>query len=302
MDEVKSTVDIIIPTYKPGKSLAGLIEKLEKQHYGIHKIIIVNTEAEYINQEDLLRKFEKLEIHNIKKEQFNHGLTRNYGASFSKADYIVFMTQDAVPVDRYLIDELLRPFEDGDVWLTYAKQQPNANCKYVEKYIRGFNYPSKDIVKTKASIETMGIKALFCSDVCAAYRRDKFMELGQFDKTDFNEDTFFAYKVLMKNKKVYYASNAIVVHSHNYTYRQQFARNFCIGKSQKEFSHIFKNIKSESEGMKLVKSALSHILRHGKWYMIPDLVLSSGFKLIGYKLGKQYDKLPKSFVNKMTLR
>lgn len=297
----RSTVDVIILTYKPGRMINNLIDKLEKQHYDINRIIIINTEQEYLDESSVKGNYDNVEIHHIKKEEFNHGLTRNYGVSFSKADYIVFMTQDAVPVDKYLIDELIRPFEDKDVYLTYARQQANKNCKYLEKYIRSFNYPDKDMVKTKSDLETIGIKALFCSDVCAAYPREKFLELEKFPKTDFNEDTFFAYKVLMADKKVYYASNATVIHSHNYTYRQQFRRNFDIGKSQKDFSYIFNNIKSESEGIRMVKSALSHIIRHGKWYMIPDLFISSGFKFMGYKFGKNYNLLPDKFVKKISM-
>lgn len=297
----KRTVDVIILTYKPGKAVNSLIKRLEEQHYGVHKIIIINTERECIDEEAVLGDYGNIEIHHIKKEAFNHGLTRNYGVSFSKADYVVFMTQDAIPVDRYLIDELLRPFEDEDVYLTYARQQANKNCKYLEKYIRNFNYPNHDIVKTKSDLETMGIKALFCSDVCAAYSREKFLELGEFPATNFNEDTFFAYKVLMADKKVYYAANATVIHSHNYTYRQQFKRNFDIGKSQSEYAYIFDNIKSESEGIRMVKSALSHIVRHGKWYMIPDLFISSGFKFVGYRLGKKYQKLPDKYVKKFSM-
>lgn len=299
--KVKGTVDVIILTYKPGRMINGLIRRLEEQHYGINKIIIINTEQEYMDEKAVQGGYDNVEIHHIKKEEFNHGLTRNYGVSFSKADYVVFMTQDAVPVDRYLIDELLRPFGDEDVYLTYARQQANKNCKYLEKYIRSFNYPNYDIVKTKADMETMGIKAMFCSDVCAAYPRERFLELGEFPDTNFNEDTFFAYKVLMADKKVFYASNATVVHSHNYTYRQQFKRNFDIGKSQSEYAYIFNNVKSESEGIRMVKSALGHILRHGKWYMIPDLFISSGFKFIGYRLGKNYKKLPAVWVKKFSM-
>ena len=138
--------------------MAGLIEKLEKQHYGIHKIIIVNTEAEYINQEDLLRKFEKLEIHNIKKEQFNHGLTRNYGASFSKADYIVFMTQDAVPADGNLIGNMLKYMGKEKTATVYGRQLPNKDCNQLEKYTRSFNYGEKSKVKSIKDLDKMGIK------------------------------------------------------------------------------------------------------------------------------------------------
>ena len=156
----------------------------------------------------------------------------------------------------------------------------------MEKYVRSFNYPKHDIIKTRNDFEKMGIKTIFCSDVCAAYRRKTFVKLGEFEKTDFNEDMLFAYKTVMNDKKVYYASKAKVIHSHNYTYLEQLKRNVEIGKNQKEFNHIFSTIKSETEGIKMIKSGIKYLLQKGKWYLIPDLILSSGFKFIGFRIGK----------------
>ena len=47
----------------------------------------------------------------------------------------------------------------------------------------------------------------------------------------------------------------------------------------------------------MVKSAMSHILRHGKWYMIPDLIISSGFKFLGYRMGKAFGTKTSKAVN-----
>lgn len=306
-DIKKETVDVVIPIYNPGKEFYVLLEKLFSQNYIINKIIVINTfnhddtsefndkciesnlNTKYksmLNEESKEKYDEKVELHIIDRKDFNHGLTRNYGASFSKADFIIFMTQDAVPLDDTLIDEIIAPFKDEDVYVSYARQLPRKDCKYVEKYVRSFNYPEDDIIKTKKSFEKMGIKTIFCSDVCAAYRRKTFIKLGEFEKTDFNEDMIFAYKTVMSDKKVYYSSKAKVIHSHNYTYIEQLKRNIEIGKNQKEFNHIFGAIKSETEGIKMIKNGVKHLIREGKWYYIPDLILSSGFKFIGFRIGK----------------
>lgn len=287
------TVDVVIPTYKPGKELLSIIDKLNNQKYEVNKIIIINT---LISDSDSYLKsmfseyktdLSKIEVCDIRKEEFNHGLTRNKGASLSDADFIMFMTQDAVPVDDTLVFEMIKPFSDKDVYVSYARQLPRKNCRYVEKYVRSFNYPDKDIVKTKDDFERIGIKTIFCSDVCAMYRKNALLNLEGFPKTDFNEDMIFAYKTVMAGKKVYYASDAKVIHSHNYTYFQQFKRNVEIGKSQKKFDYIFGKIKSESEGIRMIKTGIKDLIKTGKWYYIPDLILSSGFKFLGYKVGKQ---------------
>lgn len=283
----QSDVDVVIPTYKPGKELVKLVRLLMKQEYAVNKIIIINTVAEDSEFPRFDKDIkEKVERYDIPAYEFNHGLTRNYGISLSDARYVVFMTQDAIPADERLITELIKPFEDKDVYVSYARQLPKKNCKYVERYVRSFNYPPYDIVKTKEDFDKIGIKTIFCSDVCAAYRRSGHIELGGFLKADFNEDMIFAYKAVMAGKKVYYASKAMVNHSHNYTYIQQFKRNVEIGKSQKTFDYIFGKLKSEDEGIKMIKNVTKHLLKTGKWYLIPDLIFSSGFKFIGYRIGK----------------
>ena len=71
--------------------------------------------------------------------------------------------------------------------------------------------------------------------------------------------------------------------------------------SQRQYREIFESVKSESEGIRLVKQTASYLLHKGKWYLVPDLVMQSGFKFIGYKLGLRYEKLPMWFVRKVTI-
>ena len=279
-------IDVLIPVYKPDKSFDTVISRLLNQKIKINKIIIINTVDHKSGELKYIWNSDKILIKNIQKSEFNHGLTRNYGMTLSDADYVMCMTQDAIPADRHLIDQLIKVFENEDVIVAYAKQIPRKDCKYVERYTRAFNYPDEDIVKTRDSIDTMGIKAIFCSDVCAMYDRNKYFEIGGFRKADFNEDMLFAYDAITSGKKVYYASKARVIHSHNYSYRQQFFRNIEIGKSQKEFQDVFGSLKSENEGIRMVKNGIKYFIKNKKAYLIPDFILYSGFKFAGFKIGK----------------
>lgn len=89
-------VDVIIPTYKPEKEFAELIHRLQQQTYAIHKIIIINTETG-IFPEKLETEPYPIEVIHIKPKDFDHGGTRNMGASISKADIVLYITQDAMP-------------------------------------------------------------------------------------------------------------------------------------------------------------------------------------------------------------
>ena len=173
-------IDVLIPVYKPDKSFDTVISRLLNQKIKVNKIIIINTVDHKSGELKNIWNSDKILIKNIQKSEFNHGLTRNYGMTLSDADYVMCMTQDAIPADRHLIDQLIKVFENEDVIVAYAKQIPRKDCKYVERYTRAFNYPDEDIVKTRDSIDTMGIKAIFCSDVCAMYDRNKYLMILLF--------------------------------------------------------------------------------------------------------------------------
>ncbi len=202
-------VDIIIPTYKPDKTFCLLLQKLREQTFVVHRVIVINTEEDlwreavkkYPVQEMLGRLPCPYTLRHIAKETFDHAGTRMQGAAESQADIILFMTMDAVPADRYTVEHLVEALESesgpGVSAVAYARQLPKRDCSVVERYTRRFNYPATGRKKTKADLKTLGIKTFFCSDVCAAYRRELFMELGGFAAPAiFNEDMLFAAKAI----------------------------------------------------------------------------------------------------------
>ena len=295
MENIK--VDVIIPAYHPGKEFSTLIERLTKQTFPIHRIIVMNTEESMWNKE-----WEKLsdamEVHHLTKEEFDHGGTRARAAELSDADVMVFMTQDAMPADRELLAELLKALDqEENIAAAYARQLPNAECSFVERYTRAFNYPDTSLVKTKADLDKYGIKTFFCSNVCAAYKKDIYEKQGGFvRRTIFNEDMIYAGGLIQAGYGIAYAAEARVIHSHNYNCMQQFHRNFDLGVSQAEHPEIFEGVPSEGEGMRLVKKTLAYLIHSGRIWLIPGFVLQCAGKYAGYLAGKKFRKLPKKFI------
>lgn len=292
---------LVIPTYKPGDEFSELLQKISVQTLKPERIIIINTESKYL-QDSLYAGICNVEVYHISKDEFDHGGTRDMGLKMTEEDFVVFMTQDAVPHDEFLFEELLKPFSDETVGVVYARQAGDENCNIIENFTREFNYPDYDIVKSKAQLSEMGIKTYFSSDVCAAYRKALYLENGGFEiNTIFNEDSLYAAKIIGQDKKVVYASKAVVVHYHNYKLMQYLKRNFDLGVSHSRYWEVFEGLKSENEGAALVKKTAKYLVEKGKIYLIPSLILKSGFKFIGYKLGKNYKKLPKFLIKKISM-
>ena len=303
---MQHTVDVIVLTYKPPKGVLQLIEMIEKQDYPIQKLILMNTEEKYFDERfygtGFLEKYNNIEVHHISGKEFDHGRTRNRATAYSNADIFVCMTQDAIPADTALIGHLVEALQQPKVAAAYARQLPNEDCREVEKYTRSFNYPEQSMVKTKEDLDRLGIKTFFCSNVCAAWRREKYLELGGFVKhTIFNEDMILAGTMIKQGGKIAYCAKAKVIHSHNYSAFQQFHRNFDLAVSQTMYPEVFGGIRSESEGIKLVKKSLSYCIKIGKPWLMIQVVTQSAGKLLGYKLGQRYERLPRKLVLACTM-
>lgn len=299
------TVDVIIPAYKPDQGLLTLVDKLETQTVPINQIIIMNTEQKYLDRllygTTIERKYHNITVKHLSKREFDHGRTRNQGVKLSQADVFIMMTQDAIPADEFLVERLLAGLSGEQTAVAYARQLPDSGSSEIERYTRGFNYPEESRVKTKADLPELGIKTFFCSNVCAAYKRKVFDSLGGFaDRAIFNEDMLYAARAVEAGFGIAYTAKAQVYHSHNYTYRQQFHRNFDLGVSQADHPEVFAAYSSESEGIRLVKNMVDHLKEKGMREKIPDAILQSGFKYAGYLCGKRYRFLTKRLVVAMS--
>lgn len=300
-------VDVIIPVYRPGARFLELLRRLTKQTQPVNRFIIMNTEKElWENWEEELPEGslpENLSVFHVTKKEFDHGATRHAGVMESDADVFVCMTHDAMPADKFLLEKLTGALmAEESIGVAYARQLPEKDCHIIERYTRSFNYPEESRVKVAADLPELGIKTYFCSNVCAAYKRERYMELGGFTKkTIFNEDMIYAAKLIQNGYGVAYVADARVVHSHNYTGMQQFCRNFDLAVSQKDHPEVFEGIRSEGEGIKLVKKTAGYLVKQGKIHLVPKLVYLSGCKYLGYLAGKQYKKLPRFAIMRCTM-
>ena len=297
----KPTVDIIIPTYKPGKVFEELLNRLERQTYPISGILVMNTQEEFWNK-DWEKRYPKLRVHHIEKKEFDHGGTRARAAEDCKSDYMIYMTQDATPADSKLVEEILRPLIEEKAQVSYARQLPAKNCHLIERFTRQFNYPEQPLTKGIEDLPRLGIKTYFCSNVCAAYDRRIYEKMGGFEKSAiFNEDMYYAAALVKKGYRIAYCADARVIHSHNYSCGQQFHRNFDMGVSQACRPDIFQGVSSEGEGIALVKKTAKFLIKERKPWLLAELFFQSAFKYAGYFLGKRYRCFPMWFIKFCTM-
>lgn len=271
---------ICIPTYNPPSSFIDKIIPLLQQQTLSLTFLVINS-----GQEDI--DADKCEMIKIAQIEFNHANTRNMVLSY-EADFYLFMTQDAMPYDDYLVENILNAFKDKDVVVAYARQIPYENADAIEVFARTTNYPALSRIKSKEDLTQLGIKTFFCSDSCAMYRASYFKEVGGFKQgLNTNEDMEFAAQAIMDGKKIAYVAEAKVYHSHNFTFKDIWKRYRAIGKFFKENQWILDVVsqytKAESTGIKQAFAELKYLLKNSP-LDIPRSILFSLIKYIAYKI------------------
>lgn len=283
--------EVVIPAYKPDGRLLQIIDRLKAQEIKPDRITVMLTVE---SDEEIGQLWDRLPdsvmLVPVRAEDFSHGGTRQLAMDSATSEYVLFMTQDAVPVDKKLTVKLIEALSDDSSCMAYARQLPRKSADAIERFTRHFNYPSKSHTQSPEDLKTKGIKAIFCSDSCCMYKKSVHDSLGGFDRTtQFNEDSIFAYKALNSGYSVEYCAEARVRHSHNLTLKQQFERNRAIAKSQKEHPEVYANIVSEKEGIKYVITGIRYFLRKKELINAFMLTVTAGVRYAGFFTGKHFD-------------
>lgn len=294
-----NTIDVMIPVWRPDQRLRWSVERLLDQTQSIRKITLICSEESGWNGKEVKEwagDLPGVQVEMIKKKDYNHGGTRHSWTSRSDADLFLFLVQDAVPADRYLVERMAKCLQDPRNAVVYARHVPAFGCDKIERYTRCFNYPSRSVRKTPDG-RSGGIKDCFSSNVCAMYRRDWYERIGGFERQILlSEDSVFGAKALAMGAAVVYCSQAKVLHAHRYGYGTLWKRYFDIGAVHRMYRNLFAEYSSEKEGIRLVKETAGYLWREKAIALFPRLFLQSGVKFLAYQFGKHYDRLPEKFV------
>ncbi len=280
-------VSVIIPALNAEKELPALLHALSEQTLQAEEILVTDSESADRTVQ-IAEATGRVRVIPVRRKDFDHGGTRDLALRASRGDTVVFLTQDAVPADRHFLENLIRPLEQEGVAVSTGRQLPKADASPLEKQVRTFNYPAKSHIRSAEDVKTMGIKAFFCSDVCAAYNRRIYLELGGFEhplKT--NEDMFFAAEAIRNGYRVAYAADAQVLHSHNLTLREQYRRNRIQGYEIERHRSLLGDVSQFSEGWKLVRFVSAGLLKQGRLISFIHFGLDCFARLLGSRAGRR---------------
>ena len=279
---------LIIPTLNAGAQFRTLLEQLAAQTLPTNKLIVDSESTD--GTAELAKSF-GVEVLTIPRKTFNHGATRQLALEHllnsARLDVIIFMTQDVLLKGESLA-ALVKIFgADKSVGLSYGRQLPHANATEEAKFLRAFNYPPESQLRSFDDRKIFGIKTAFASNSFAAYRVDALQSVGGFPShVPLSEDMYVAAKMLLRGLKIYYAAEAQVYHSHNYTAAQEFRRYVQIGKFHAQEPWIRETFGSaEGAGKKFVIMKLAALVKKNP-LDCAGAIFRDAAKFLGYRAGR----------------
>lgn len=219
-------VSIIMPVKNGGEYLPSNLPSIFCQMTKLSFEVICVDSGSTDNSLDIIKKF-NIRLVQIKPEEFKHGATRNMGAGMAKGKYLVFINQDAVPVNNNWLENLVSPLiTNNEIAGVYSMQIPRPDCyAFVRKEIDD-TFNDKEHIVTGIDYKKGGYfrrrKMIFFSTVSAVIRKDVWGKHPFDDKLLFAEDQAWAKEILENGYAIAYSPDSKVYHSHNYNFKDWF--------------------------------------------------------------------------------
>ena len=202
------------------------------------------------------------------------------------------MTQDALPKDQTRLQNLLTPLkEEPRIAAVGGRQIAFPFSARYEQLVRSYNYPPGSHVWGKEQIGLLGVRAFLLSDVFAFDRKSAYLAAGGFDHPILtNEGMLMTQRLLDSGFLVAYAADACVYHSHDFTWKQQYHRNYIVGQTLQRHQTRFQGVQEYVEGKKLAMSVFKTLIKEGRILECIGFEADCSARLLGNRMGKNAEK------------
>lgn len=290
-------ISIVIPVKNGGADLERCLRAISEQQLADEERVelVVVDSGSRDGSVELARSHGAL-LREIPPETFNHGGSRNLGASLSSGEILVFISQDATPMDSDWLQRLTRPLlQDAKVGGVYGRQVANEDATPPERYFLDFLYGPEPRRQRAAQPSELTMETTLFSNANGAIRRSLWERFPFVEDIIMSEDQDWSRRALLDGWCIVYEPRAAVRHSHPYTITSAFRRFFDSGASA-DRAYLAGAEDSErvlrSSAIRYARGEIAWLVRSGQARWIPYTCIYELSKLAGLLLGARHKHLP----------
>jgi rhamnosyltransferase len=225
---------VVIPTKNAGPLFESVLKQVLSQETNWPFEVLVVDSGSSDGTLAVIRNYPSVRLIEIKPSDFGHGKTRNFAVANSSGEFIVMITQDALPISKDWLSEMVNAAEqDESIAGVFGRHIAHSDAslftrKELEQHFLGFM--AQPIVGLDDPIRyqlEQGYRQFlyFFSDNNALIRRSVWEKIP-YPEVDFAEDQAWARLIIEAGYRKAYAHRAVVAHSHNYGLIERLQRSF----------------------------------------------------------------------------
>jgi rhamnosyltransferase len=229
-------VSIVILTKNAGAEFRQTLEAIRDQTWQSELVVVDSGSTDGTPQ--MAHEFAAQTI-SIPPESFNHGETRNFGIRHSTGEFCVMLVQDAVPVGKTWLEDLICPFSDARVVGVTGRQAPRPDSdpvgqwqveyrnRFLGEDMRVQELEGWDHFMTLTFQERLRLASF--DNVCSGIRRE-YWEKNPFEPMPFAEDLDWGVRAIAAGRRLVYDPSICVIHSHSRPAAYHLRRSYISGR------------------------------------------------------------------------
>ena len=255
MKTVETTV--IIRSKNSSSIIAQTLKALFSQSYKDFELLVVDSGS----TDDTLKIVSNYEhkLIKIKPEDYHPGYVLNTAIEQSNTKIIVFLNSDTVMLNFHTLKTLIDKQNKKGVDAVFSRQiaRPEAKPWVRKDYETAFPNSSK------------APDWMYYSLPLASMKKTAWKLIPFYTNAWASEDTKWGYDARSKGLNVVYEPKAVVMHSHNYNYKQIFNRKYVEGEAD---SYIFnKSYNIFNFAKQYISSIIHDTIYHLKSFELKEL-------------------------------
>ena len=218
---IDTKVSVVIPTLNAGGYMSPLLARLNSQ-YGVKDCELIVVDSGSSDDTVGVARLGGATVVEIPPEDFTHAYSRNKGADLATGNYLLFMTQDAVPLTGRWLWEMVTAIKKNDIVAVSCGEYPRSNVDLFHRVmswhhrqvldlnvdrVLGWDESCASFIGLRANAQLNNVAMLINRDIFEKYR---FIP-------PYAEDLELGIRLIKDGHKLGYLSSTHVLHSHTRT-------------------------------------------------------------------------------------